>query len=135
QSHGGARRVEVRPQFFHPLTADANSGAGERSLAASISPRFEMLNRQVGCCHTKRPDGTPLRKDGAGGAQRLQRTSRRRVMGDSRWLGAGMAGAVGLIGLLSLPVAAAAQTPAPKPLAPPCNMMSDLVNPLQLTPV
>jgi len=81
QSHGGARRLKFRPPLLHPLTADANTGARERLLAASIGPRFEMLNRQVGCCHTKRPDETPLRKDGAGGAQRLQRASRRRGHG------------------------------------------------------
>ena len=39
--------------------------------------------------------------------------------------------------LLSLPVASAAQTPAVKPLAPPCNTLSDLVptNSPQLTPI
>ena len=58
-------------------------------------------------------------------------------MGDRPWSGAGIAGVLAVIGLASLPVSSAAQTPASKPLAPPCNTLSDLVstNPLQLTPV
>ena len=58
-------------------------------------------------------------------------------MGERRWWGAAMAGALGAAAVLSLPVASAAQTPAAKPLAPPCNTLSDLVstNPLELTPV
>ncbi|HET9817349.1 MAG TPA: hypothetical protein VFQ33_16455, partial [Xanthobacteraceae bacterium] len=58
-------------------------------------------------------------------------------MGERPWLGAAIAGALGAAAVLSLPVASAAQTPAVKPLAPPCNTLSDLVstNPPQLTPV
>ena len=58
-------------------------------------------------------------------------------MGERPRLGAAIAGALGAAAVLSLPVASAAQAPAVKPLAPPCNTLSDLVstNPPQLTPV
>jgi hypothetical protein len=63
-------------------------------------------------------------------------------MRDSPLLGAGIVGVLGLVGLLSLPVSSPGQTakPAVKPLAPPCNTLSDLVStpagaPVQLTPV
>jgi hypothetical protein len=63
-------------------------------------------------------------------------------MRDSPLLGAGIMGVLGLVGLLSLPVSSPGQTakPAVKPLAPPCDTLSDLVPTpagatVQLTPV
>ena len=55
-------------------------------------------------------------------------------MRDSRLLGAGVVGALGLVALLSLPISSAGQTPATpsKPLAPPCNTLSDLTSPSPL---
>ena len=60
-------------------------------------------------------------------------------MRDSRLLGAGVVGALGLVALLSLPISSAGQTPATptRALAPPCNKLSDLTspNPLVFTPI
>jgi hypothetical protein len=58
-------------------------------------------------------------------------------MGESPWLGAAIAGALGAAAVLSLPVASAAQAPSVKPLAPPCNTLSDLVpnTGSELTPI
>jgi hypothetical protein len=58
-------------------------------------------------------------------------------MGERPWLGAAIAGALGAAAVLSLPVASAAQTPSVKPLAPPCNTLSDLVpnTASELTPI
>ena len=58
-------------------------------------------------------------------------------MGERPWWGAAMAGALGVAGLLSFPAPSTAQTPAVKPLAPPCNKLDDLAstNPPQLRAV
>jgi hypothetical protein len=58
-------------------------------------------------------------------------------MFDRPWLGAAIAGALGAAAVLNLPVASAAQTPSVKPLAPPCNTLSDLVpnKGSELTPI
>src|SRR5262245_47671796 len=89
----------------------------------------------------KHRDGPPLLKDGGGRVRTPRRATawRRTIMRDSRLLGAGIVGALGLVALLSLPISSAGQTPATptRALAPPCNKLTDLTStsPLVFTPI
>ena len=63
QSHGGARRVDCRPQLLRSVQPDPD--ADERSLAGSIGARLELLSRQSNRSRTKHLD-RPSLQDGAG---------------------------------------------------------------------
>ncbi len=62
QSHGGARRVDCRPQLLRSVQPDPD--ADERSLAGSIGARLELLSRQSNRSRTKHLD-RPSLQDGA----------------------------------------------------------------------